>query len=745
MKFNSLAWLIPGSFIFLMHTPVEAKHFPIETIQRENETKIRHLLEPLLDKYCREQCKFMSVHVNLDIAKSDSISPGFDEPGAIKMDDLEPTSAQVKVLIDDKVGPISRRKLQDLMQEYLDTLDYPVKIETQITHFPLPQGSEGKIAEMKERISKKFLQVMDDILKQYCPQHCQLADFDFQTDVVNAEESQYGSPGEFIQDGETALKIKNISATLLMDESLSSMEQASILQLAKLKTNSFKNVNLTGKSIRFPKPVYISPRRSLAAESSEETNKNSKETNSSTESNVRQEKVEKVERIERVENGDAVQAELQKFKLFGLIFAFSILAMLIFIVMNVMRPSQSKDQSTIHRVFQTLTNDSSGGHPLRSSDSSSGGRSDTQQSLIKRYEIERLLEELVSIFAEQPRVAKQVFTRVLTEEGIEVAAQYIHIFGESIVIEMLRDPSLQSDMSELMEYYSKTPIDLNDDLKLELLKRLHNRSIAGKLAVMGSRSSQLFDFLTEMDGLQILELIRTESLTVKSIVLTQCDLQKRAIIYSQLESDTRMALLTELSRVDYLPRDYIFNVASALKRKRLENPKLNTEALPGSEVLVSLLERTGHDLQKTVVKNLELSSPDSARVVKSKLVSIETLKYLRDGQLLEVVLNLKHEELIQFLKGASADVKSTIFSKAPKELVLELEDELDQASAISRETYLNIERKLLNRMKIMANEGHINLIETNERMFSNNQADATVIQTSPGMAGLLSKPTRKVI
>jgi len=45
----------------------------------------------------------------------------------------------------------------------------------------------------------------------------------------------------------------------------------------------------------------------------------------------------------------------------------------------------------------------------------------------------------------------------------------------------------------------------------------------------------------------------------------------------------------------------------------------------------------------------------------------------------------------------------------------------------------------------MANEGHINLIETNERMFSNNQADATVIQTSPGMAGLLSKPTRKVI
>lgn len=99
---------------------------------------------------------------------------------------------------------------------------------------------------------------------------------------------------------------------------------------------------------------------------------------------------------------------------------------------------------------------------------------------------------------------------------------------------------------------------------------------------MGSRSSSLFDFLAEMDGTQILELIRTESLTVKSIILTQCDTQKRAQIYTQLDQDVRLNLLSELSRIDYLPRDYIFNVANALKRKRRENPRLNTEALPGS-------------------------------------------------------------------------------------------------------------------------------------------------------------------
>lgn len=176
--------------------------------------------------------------------------------------------------------------------------------------------------------------------------------------------------------------------------------------------------------------------------------------------------------------------------------------------------------------------------------------------------------------------------------------------------------------------------------------------------------------------------------------------------------------MAELSRIDYLPRDYVYNVSQALKRKRRENPRLNTEALPGSEVLVGLLERTSEDTQRSVMRNLETSHPDSARLIKNKLVSTDTLRYLRDGQLLEVVLSLKHDELLQFLKGASGDLRSHIFAKAPKDLAAELEEELESLQPVGREVYQAVERKVLNRMKVMANDGLINLAETNERMFN---------------------------
>ena len=790
---KSLKWmsvLLSLLLVGVAHAANSAKE--MEGVQRAAELHVRNLLEPLLDKYCRDQCKLMSVTAQVDLESPDQLAPGFDDIDPRSQVRLMASSARAKILMDEKVGPISRGKLMDLVQQYLDTLDFPVRVETQIAHFPQPIGSASKVAELRDRVSKQFKNTLEDLFRQFCPEQCMLADYELQTEVVNSEEASYGGSREFVEDGGIAIRVKNITGTLLVDDDLLPEERNNVLEMAKLKTNYLKNVTMNLRSLKFPKPVGLMGSNGLAGNgragrslasnnssndtrdsksllnatetrtnsleeknSSSQTNTNQNSSNvntenksSSNETNARQERYERFEKIERVESGDAVQKELQKFKVFGLIFACSVISLLIFLAMASYRPRASAGGSGVTRIIQQLASDpitaSSG--PTVGSSSSAGD--DRTGLVVKRYEIERLKDELMGVFAQQPRVAKQVFSRILTEEGVEVTAQYVNIFGESVVLDMLRDPSLQNDMNELMEYYAKNPISLTDDERLELLQVLHNRTIAGKLVVMGSRSSQLFDFLADMDGLQIMELVRNESLTVKSIVMTQCDHQKRQQIFTQMDERHRMQLMTELSRIDYLPRDYITNVANALKRKRRENPKLNTEALPGSEVLLTLLERTGPDVQRTVVKSLEASNPESARNLKAKLVSTDTLRHLRDGQLLEVVLSLKHDELLQFLKGAANELRASIFSKCPKDLVAELEEELGTVQLLSRETYMAVERKILNRLKIMANEGLVNLVETNERMFATagggvtgfveaGPADATQATTSgitPGKA-----------
>ncbi|HAR43924.1 MAG TPA: hypothetical protein DCS07_15030 [Bdellovibrionales bacterium] len=767
---TSLIGSLAITFSLLLPAASHARPDQIEVTKKTAETQVRRMLEPVLEKYCRDECKLLSVAVTVDVAIPEELEPGFDEFKP-SVSALAPSSAKAKILINEKVGKNSRNNLLDLIQQHLDTLDYPVKIDTQLARFPEPIETSGRIAELREKVGKQFKASLEDLFAKYCPNHCMIADFNLQTEPVNSEEVEYGAPGEYIQEGSVAIRVKDLSATILVDESLAPAERANLIEMAKFKTAIFKNVSLSAKAMRFPRPGALvadgtldpvtgqpiaSASRSIASDSKSNTSSSTDSknqlvasttsTNTNAESAVKQERFERIEKIERVENGDAVQAELQKFKVYGLIFGCSILSLLVFVAIASYRPKASNSGPSVTRIIQSLASDpvsTSAPSTYRAGESTLSGKEDHSALISRRFEIENLMEDLTRVFIQQPKVAKQVFTRILTEEGVEVTAQYIHLFGESIVIDMLRDPSLQSDLSELLEYYAKNSIEIKEDDKLELLRSLHNRAVAGKLIVMGNRSSNLFDFLSEMDGLQVLELVRNESLTVKSIVLTQVDPQKRAAIYSQLDDDTRMKLLTELSRIDYLPRNYIYNVSNALKRKRVENPRLNTEALPGSEVLVSLLERTGIHMQRTVVKSLESSNVESARVVKSKLVSIDTLRYLRDGQLLEVILSLKHDELLQFLRGAQDVIRTTIFARSPKELVAELEEELANFAAVNRETYAAVERKVLNRMKMMANEGLINLIETNERMFTDQSPD-TAFATPQGFQSV-ENPTQTSI
>lgn len=732
------------SMILLPSGALAAEPAHIKRVKQQTETQLRGLVDPLLSKYCSDQCKLLEVQSSVQPFQPDQITPGFDEIHPQALTELVPASARLKLLVDEMMGPVSRGKMVDLIQQHVDVLEYPVTIDVKTAKFPQPLTSTRKVSELRDQISNQFKNTLNQLFGQFCPHQCTLADFDLKVEPVNAEEAQYGGSGEFFQEGDTAVRVRKVSGTILLDTTLTPEERTNIVEMARLKTNYLKNVELNASVLKFPHPIPYADGvgRGLAgrvgygpggtsesinqnrtdksssssnsnttnrSDSNNNTNSSSNSTNSNNETANRSEKNERYEKLERVESGDAVQAELKKFQLYAAIFGGSVLLILTLVLAMLLKGGRGKASEVIQRFFHSVTGDTPAA-PQRS------GGTDTK-ALGKRYEIDALTDELVKIYAEHPKVAKMVFSRVLTEEGVDVTAQYVHIFGESVVIDLLRDPSLQQDLSELLEFYARNTIEITDDERLDLLRRIHNRTVAAKMIVFGKRSSNQFDFLVEMDALQILELIRNESLTIKAIVMTQVDTQKRQKIFTQLDESTRMKLLTELSRIDYLPKDYIFNAAAALKRKRSDNPRLNTEALPGSDVLVGLLEKTSLDSQRSVIQQLESANPDNARQVKNKLVSVDSLPYLRDSHLLEVVLGLKHDELLQFLKGAPDHIRKTVFSKSPRELVAELEEQLGSISLISREAYANIERKLLNRIKMMANEGTVNLIEVNERMF----------------------------
>jgi flagellar motor switch protein FliG len=756
-----------------------------EALQKSSQMAIRGILDPIVEKYCPKTCRVLSISSLIQPAVHDSLSPGFDEIDPKKLSDLEIDQVKVKLVFDEKMSESARTQLTSLMNQSFLGLDYDVALETSVSRFPMTKEVENKLNEAKMRISKKFSTILQDIVHQFCPEKCMISDMRLKAEISSSEDLlSHVQPDEMI-DSDVPVQVTEMSATFLFDESLPSEDQKTILEMAKFKTTQFRNVSFLSQVIRFPQitskssalngsvvngligvPGGVAGSQSASQElrdskqntasdsklsqsehntkedkvlqtqqqnqqSKEQSEKKSLESSSSSNVNKadRVEKTERFEKIERVESGDAVQQELKKIKIFGILFCAGLVALLVFIAMSVLK-SPAENRILLEKMATQQGSEGFNPESSKSSDSYSQGSSSSAE-LKKRLEVDRLHDELLSVFVQNPKVSKIIFSSILMEDGIEVAASYLKIFGEHVFLELLKDASIQREMNDLVNFYARSQIELSIDDQLSLLKKLHNKTVSGKITASASSSAMIFDFLLEMDANQVEELMNGESADVKAIVLTQCDNQKRAKIFSRLDSSSRMAVMTRLSHIDYLPKNYIYNVAMALKRKKKDNPKLNTESLPGSDVLLSLLENTSQDLQKAVVKNLGDQNPESTRLLMNKLVSLDTLKYLRDGQVLEVILSLKHDELLQFLKGAPQEIKAAIFLKAPSDLVSDLEEEMLSLKTVSKEGYSFVERKVINKIKMMAHEGQINLLETNERMFMDAQKSSS---------GFVSKP-----
>lgn len=347
-----------------------------------------------------------------------------------------------------------------------------------------------------------------------------------------------------------------------------------------------------------------------------------------------------------------------------------------------------------------------------------------RRDLAIRLRNDQLRDELVKIFFESPRVAKETFSRLLQEEGVEETARYVHILGQVVIFELLGDPNLQRDLNDLSEFYHNSEFSFTPEEEEKLLLALKTRVTANEIRVMARKQMDKFDFLTKLDANQIYNLIADEKPQVQSIVLTQLDNKRRRAVFDMYTGQLKIDLMRELCRAEAIPKEYLSNVAKILSKKVAGRPEFDTQNLRASEILIELLEKAPLVEQKALMQNLVESNPEGARGIKVRLVTIEILPYLKDGHLLELVLGMERSEVVAFLAGTREHIRSLILSKAPEELSESWIEELSNVKRIDEQNYRLVEMKVLNRVRYLASEGLINVLDINEMIFASSAANS---------------------
>jgi flagellar motor switch protein FliG len=347
----------------------------------------------------------------------------------------------------------------------------------------------------------------------------------------------------------------------------------------------------------------------------------------------------------------------------------------------------------------------------------------SQEKALLALKLAQLKQDLMQQFVEQPRIARETFTRLLKDDGVAETAKYVHIFGQIIVFELLNDSSLKRDLYELSEFYHRSNFKFDQATELGLLERLKTMVTASEIRLLASQSSDRFGFLNRLDAQQIFNLIADEKPRVQSIVLTQLDRKLRSAVFEMYEGNAKIRLLEELSQAEAIPREFLFNVAQALQKKIQSRSEFDTEQLRSSDILLDLLERSNLRDQKRLMQTLERNNPETARGLKLKLVTVEMLSYLKDGHLLEVILGMERDDLLAFLVGCPEHIRDLLLRKAPEELAQSWIEDIRNMAGIDDNAYRTAEVKIKARLRGLANNGAISMLDINELIYSGKDLD----------------------
>ena len=748
-----------------------------EGLKRE----LQQRLEADLRTYCFEYCSVLSLQVSSgEVFDAVNPDLGFDDTTQQNRTfSAERVSADV--LVDVRYGSKNVERLKQLIAKLSTTYPYPIDVVYTLIEMPNSDATAKGLAEVKAQFVRRITAELERLVRDFCPDECRASDVQVQVEQASIDDLAAGAQNRYIhaRGARGAIFVKGVSASLSLNNEMPAERRRRLESLFREVLQPFGEVNLSLKLMNFPisasqlererdDPYGLDRLRKMLeifkefagtkeiikeSQSATESLQNStsemsqsiKErtsdvsSSSSRESSSAQSSSEERSRWSESQGGGFLGMSEERLYLLG---GFVLVALLLAIfglryilstrrVQHVVREGMTgspEPMSLAPEGFDNTDGQTLATHAGRPGISVTAARpvvtalpmasaSESNADLVRTLAIQRLKDELMQIFVRQPKVAREVFGRIIREDGVQQAAKCVAVFGELVTFELLDDSELKESLATLAEYVHRNVPHVDAAEELQLLESLKLRVAAGKIRVMTDKGFGSFEFLKAKAPRQIYNLIADESAQSQSVVLTQLSKAKRNAVFDLFEGEAKIELLRALCQGRVVANEYLLSLADALRRKAQRSGIFDQGLTSGVDVLLDLMAQSSLSDQQVLMAELDGTNPEAARMVRSSLVTPETLQFIRDGLLIEIFLGMEQQILATFLAGCPDHIRNMVLSKVPQDMAQDWYDLMNSMPSMDSETYKVAELQIMQKIRSFSDSGMISLLEINQSIF----------------------------
>lgn len=276
--------------------------------------------------------------------------------------------------------------------------------------------------------------------------------------------------------------------------------------------------------------------------------------------------------------------------------------------------------------------------------------------------------------------------------GPDAAAEVFKCLDDATVELLCREMSTFPMISEQLqkqvteEFGSIVATSVNSSLgglgyaqrALEIAKGDYRASaIIGRVGPVVGTSVEVIKDISEMEGRQIYNLIKSEQPQTISFVLSYLDTQKASEVFSLFSPDLREEVVERLGTIESTSLDLVSKIVRSLGKHFDSKVRPAFHRSGGVRAVADLLNQLDKDMSKGLLARLEERNAQLGASIRKKMFSFEDLNRLQGADLQRVLREVDSANLAVSMKSASESLREKIYASISKRAAESLREEID--------------------------------------------------------------------
>ena len=218
-----------------------------------------------------------------------------------------------------------------------------------------------------------------------------------------------------------------------------------------------------------------------------------------------------------------------------------------------------------------------------------------------------------------------------------------------------------------------------------------------------------FAALLNLQPAVIAKLIHDEHPQTLALILGHLPSRLSGQVLKELPAAVQGDVVYRLAILDKPDAEVLDEVEEEIKQAVRDATSLSIDSLGGADVASSLLQNVGKEVSERVLDQLNEADEELATRINDLLFTFEDLVKLERDAIQAILREVKTDDLVVALKGASEAVREVIFRNLSSRAAAMLADDLENMPPVRVQEVMEMQKTIVNIVRRLEKDGRINL------------------------------------